>query len=493
MMNDTRKNSPYPHAMFIVAMLIVACLAGLANCQHYIDRLWAFAVYYFVLAAIFLKIYHRRCSVDLLSPVIGLVVLLFMYSMASAIDVETNGTTYYGDYISSSSLIQYYIICLTGLAGLMLGIISVKPGQNGRRLKLPSNRSARLFIFTLALVLGAVCIFNIVGFFNFADVKSYGDMALISRVERMQQASAGVKEVFTQNIPVAFILGSAVLLMFSRRPFLRLAGFAVVADYLLVNTLAGWRGLVIGAAVMLVSYYHYKVKPIKVRTGVMLGGVVYLFMNAMPVMRSSSDPLEMVSLLIDYFQKHGTKFLQLASSGELIVGENLLRLIEGIHRGETHFTYGWSVVTELLVFLPRVFFTERPLPLNEKFVEVFYPGVRQLGGGYGFFFLQEGYWAFGVLGVFLFMFFYGWLVQKIYLTFRRHFTSDLFALSYGGVYYAMVVSSVRNGILGAVKAALMNSLPFVVVFLMLRFFMKIQPATTGGEGPGDRNSTPEGV
>jgi oligosaccharide repeat unit polymerase len=477
MPNHTDKNPGYLHIMFIVVMMILACATAFASCQNYIDRLWAFTAYYIVTASILLKIYHRKNSIDLLSPVIGLVVLLFLYSIASAIDVETNGTTYYGDHISSSSLLQYYLICLTGLVGLVLGMIMVNPKAKEKgKIRLPNNKTVRCCIFGLAIVLGSVCAVNIFGFFDVTNIKSYTDMALVSRLERMQVSSAGVKEVFTQSIPVAFILASAILLLFSKKVLLKVIGFAIVADYLLVNTLSGWRGLVMGAAVMLLSYYHYKIKPIKVKNGVILAIVTYLFMNVMPVVRSSSNPVEMLSLLLDYSQKYGTKFLQISSSGELVVGENLLRLIEGINQGETHFTYGWSIITEFMVFLPRIFFHERPLPLNEMFVEVFYPGVRDQGGGYGFFFLQEGYWAFGTFGVFLFMLFYGWITQKVYLMFRKHFASDLIALSYGGVYYALVVSSVRNGVLGAIKAALMNCLPFVILFVLLRLLEKTKPA-----------------
>ena len=75
-----------------------------------------------------------------------------------------------------------------------------------------------------------------------------------------------------------------------------------------------------------------------------------------------------------------------------------MELITGIRAGRTSYTYGSSVITEFLVFIPRAVYPNRPLPLSERFVDIFYPGVREAGGGHGSFYLQEGYWALGVPG-----------------------------------------------------------------------------------------------
>ncbi|MBU5636063.1 oligosaccharide repeat unit polymerase [Geomonas sp. Red69] len=474
----TDKSSVYLHTAFIFLLMAFMCITYFANDQHCINRLTAFVINYILTSSIFLIVYHRKNKTDLLSPVIGFVVLLFLYSVASAVDVETNLTTYYGDYISDDTLTQYYAICLIGLSGLMLGILAVKTEISSKvHLKLPSNRLIRQCIIAMGIVLGAVFAVNLTDFFDFLHIKSYGEMALISRVEKMKDSTAGLVEVFTQKIPIAYILSSATILMFKRHWLLRLVGFTIIVDYLVVNTLSGWRGLVISAAVTVFAYYHYRVREIKLRTGIMIGSFLYLFMNVMSIVRVTSNPLEMLSVFWDYFSVYGAKFLQLSSSGELIVGENLMRLIQGISDGETHFSYGWSIITELMVFMPRIFFDERPLPLNEQFVEVFYPGVREIGGGYGFFFLQEGYWAFGAVGVFIFMFCYGLITQKIYQKFRKYCNNDLVLLSYGGIYYALVISSVRNGILGSVKATLMSLIPFVIVYVALKVFRSLKAAS----------------
>jgi oligosaccharide repeat unit polymerase len=178
-----------------------------------------------------------------------------------------------------------------------------------------------------------------------------------------------------------------------------------------------------------------------------------------------------VKVLRENVGASGLAFASLSSSGELAVGQNLMRLISGIQLGETNFTFGASVVSDVLVFLPRSVYPGRPLPLSEKFVEVFYPGVLESGGGYGFFILQDGYWAFGIAGVFIFMLAYGWAVQRIYLAFMKHLTSDLAVFAYSAVYSAIVLAAVRTGTLGSFKGAMINAMPFIVLWLLMHASM----------------------
>ena len=149
-----------------------------------------------------------------------------------------------------------------------------------------------------------------------------------------------------------------------------------------------------------------------------------------------------------------------------------MRQIKGINDGETSYTYGLSVINEILVFIPRAIFPNRPLPLSEKFVETYYPGVRDMGGGYGFFCLQEGHWAFGIFGIFVFMFFYGKVVQKLYLIFLASDNSLIANFVYSQAYFCLVVVAVRSGIIGNFKALLMNLIPFIIIYFLPKLTFK---------------------
>jgi oligosaccharide repeat unit polymerase len=256
----------------------------------------------------------------------------------------------------------------------------------------------------------------------------------------------------------------ATLLMIRHRViWAKLVGVSIFGTYILTNTLAGWRGVVISAAVIPLVFYHYRVKRISKTKAVIVLVLAYLFINGLSVVRFTSDPKQMLDAMREEILDQSFRFADLKSSGELLVGTNLMRLISGLEDGITDFTYGSSVVTELLVFVPRAIYPNRPLPLSEKFVYVFYPHIYSSGGGYGFFILQEGFWAFGLVGVFLFLFIYGWSVQVVYQWFKKNMQYDCVALLYSGIYFSLVLNSVRTGLIVSYKSALMNALPFLLL------------------------------
>jgi oligosaccharide repeat unit polymerase len=257
------------------------------------------------------------------------------------------------------------------------------------------------------------------------------------------------------------------MLVFRQRS-LRLLGLGIFLTYIIANTLAGWRGAVVAALLIPLFYYHYRIKPLGVRAALVGGLVIYVFVNALSVVRVSSNPIEMIQLMRDNIGSNGLKFASLSSSGELMVGNNLVRLISGIQSGETEFTHGRSVLDGVLVLVPRALYPNRPLALSEEFVEVFYPGVLESGGGRGLFILQDGYWAFGVFGVFVSMVLYGWLVQAIYVRFMRGLSSDLAVLCYSAVYGALVLAAVRTGVISSLKGAFVDSIPFIILWILLK-------------------------
>ena len=442
---------------------------------HSAGRMLAvFSVAYWILVGAFLYCYSRVQPFDLFSPVVGLIVLLFLYSLASGLFVAQFGVLYFGDPIDDLTLSTYYLCCLVGLAGLATGALLGSTGSQtvdpdaGREFSVENAHRNRAFERRLvfwAAVLGVGLAPFVIPQFNFLHVASYAERALALRVERAGVATAGLKETLLEQLPATYILCAATLLMLKpRRKWVRFLGLSIFLAYVAANTLAGWRGAVVAALVIPVVYYHYRVRRLSTSLALVSALVVYVFVNALSVVRSTSNPIEMATTLRDNVGANGLAFASLSGSGELAVGQNLMRLISGVHAGETSFTYGESVVSDLLVFVPRAFFPNRPLPLSERFVDVFYPGVRESGGGYGFFILQDGYWAFGVPGVFLLMLVYGWAVQRLYLSFGKYFGSDFGVLAYSSLYAAIVIAAVRTGTVASFKGAIINLLPMMVLW-----------------------------
>ncbi|MDD2773060.1 MAG: hypothetical protein PHP45_05120 [Elusimicrobiales bacterium] len=189
-------------------------------------------------------------------------------------------------------------------------------------------------------------------------------------------------------------------------------------------------------------------------------------MQMMSFARSSAvaKPLPMIKTTWELLQDNPGSLLPKDNS-ELLSAETFMRLVQGIQNGETEYTWGSSVLSEALVYVPRALYPNRPQPLSYKFLDVFYPKVRETGGAYGFFYLGDGYWAFGLPGVFVFMMLFMALLQTVHGTLLRLKSGSFAILCYGFVYYPMVMS-LRGGMCMTLKAAMMNLLLVVPVILI---------------------------
>jgi len=433
-------------------------------------RFGLFVSIYLMIAYLFITRYKGSGSLDLFGPAPGFVFLLFLYSVASALFVESVGATNFGYLINASVMTTYYISCILGLAGISAGMLVAQRYENFfdytaimRRFRIDNHTFyKKLILYGIAVAI----VFSpfIYTSFNFTEVPSYAERALKLRIERRALLASGLYEFFLSIIPLTLILCMTTLLMIRAKAiWAKFLGVAIFGSYILANMLGGWRGVVISAATIPLIFYHYRVKRISKTKAVIVLVLAYLFINGLSLVRFTSDPKQMLEAMHEEILDQGFRFIDFKSSGELLVGTNLMRLISGLEDGETDFTYGSSVVTELLVFVPRAIYPNRPLPMSEEFVNVFYPQVHSAGGGYGFFMLQEGFWAFGLVGVFLFLFIYGWSAQVVYQWFKKNMQYDCVALLYSGIYTSLVLSAVRTGLIGSYKTALMNVLPFLLL------------------------------
>lgn len=473
---------------YVVAFLGVSYYAIVREADPWF---WSFVILYWVFVGAFLYCYSRVQPFDIFSPVIGLTVLLFLYSLASALFVEATGIIWIGDPISPTGLRIYYVCCLAGLAGLTTGALlgsssgrtpSAQNVERRRFRRVPPNPAFKKKLIFWSVSLGAVFAVYVVPQFNFLHVAAYSERAFALRVELAADTASGPKVIFLSRLPATLILCAATLVMLTgRRRAIKALGLCVFSAYVVANTLAGWRGAVVTAGLIPVVYYHYRIKPLSVRAAIVGGISLYFFVNAVALVRVSSNPSEVVRLFRENVSSNGLAFARLTSSGELMVGGNLMRLIDGIRAKETGFTYGRSLIDGLLVFVPRSLYRDRPQALSERFVEVFYPGMLESGGGRGLFILQDGYWDFGIPGVFLFMFVYGWVVQKVYLFFMARLSNDLAVFCYSAVYGSLVMGAVRTGIITSMKAALTNTLPFIILWLLIKVRTPaLSPASTAG-------------
>ena len=348
----------------------------------------------FVLVAV----YRRHGHIDLFSPVIGIPVLLLLYSWGSGLFVDATGRTPFDDSIADSTRVIFYVCGLLGVAGFMAGAITA---QRVGLLRFrvggdPSLVSPSWYLVAgvIGLAWAVIFIDDVFPRFNFMAVESYYDTAFASRVDRMEDLTAGVREVFTIYPAVVLLISFAVIAILKKDAPLPIKAIAAVilGAYFARNALAGSRQTVVQALILLAMYYHYHIKAVRPVATALAGAGLYLFVNLITVARRTAEPLEMLRYVVTYLTDVGASGLGLAASGELVTGANLHKLIEGLNSGLSDYMYGRNVINEILVFVPRVLYPDRPNSMAEEFVAQFYPGVLEAGGGYGFFILQEGYW-----------------------------------------------------------------------------------------------------
>lgn len=443
-----------------------------------------------LLGAVFLIGYTARRNLDIFDPAWGSIALVFLYALGSALYVERRGLTNYEELVDARVLATYYLAVLLGLTGLMTGLLlgvgRAPPPPRAHTWLGEENRVAARRLAYSAVLLGVPLFAYYAPAFDWSGVAGYASQAYAVRVERMADAGAGLREVLLKDLPVTLWLGAAVLWLFGRqRPWMMPVGAAILLAYIVTQIFSGWRSKAVWALLFPIVFFHYRCRRFG-RWAIGLGaGAVFLFATGMEHARAASDWRGMWDVLRDVLTLQGVAFLSPDESGELQTATNLMRLIAGCQAGETTLNWGTSVVSDLLVFVPRAFFAARPLPLSEQYMETFYPGVRETGAGYGFYILQEGYWAFGLAGVFAFMLAYGWVLARVYRWFAQRWHLDVAVLCYSSLYAALVVSAVRSGVMISLKTALMHALPFLLVRLLPipQWRLRRRPASDGVRNP----------
>lgn len=456
----------------VVAGTILLSIVIIAMAESSQAWLW-FSISYFIVMIGSWAVYSRSDLLDLFCPLLMFPLIMYLYAVSSGYYVDVNGVTYTGDPISGKTRYLFYATCLSGVISFVAGVLIADRHPVTytplvcRLSSVPEHIYPRVCLalgVTMALVSSSEVIAN----FNIFNVSGYSEWAFESRIDRQANVAAGLRDVLTFYMPVVLLLaGSIAMALTYNNPAVRVVAVAVLAAYLLTNTLAGKRGVVVEAAIPIVLFFHYKVRRVKAQEFAAVIAMGYLFVNLMAVARVSSDPLQMARLVWDAVLDGGFGLLGIAATSELWTAMNLHRLIEGIAATETGFTYGLSVLDEWSTLLPRFIYPGRPLTLSEQYANVFYPGLLEAGGGMGLFILQEGYWALGIIGVFVTMLGFGYVVQTIYSAFLFNVRSTIAVLLYGFAYAPLVMSSVRSGITGSFKSALLAVLPLVLTVVVV--------------------------
>ncbi len=458
--------------LFLFGAIVVLAIAYGVGSTKFALFLVSFSL---IALVAFLAYYPKEHLVDVFDPFYIIIVLYGLYAGGAASFVVAYGVNWESEPVSSTALDIYYVSVLVGLIALVLGFLFVqsattKTGIISRltsvRLRLDERRFENGLILMTILIL-LITLPTVLASLDPRNVPSYSQIALPWRVESRENLAGGVNRYFGRELPLLLLVCTA-LLVGRRNQRVRVLMMVVLGLYVLVGTLSGSRGVFISVLLLLLLFRHYRVKRLTIPQVLLPVIVLYVFANTLPYVRTTSDLGEMITEAVRGLTTDAS-FLSPAHSGEFAGPPmNLMTLIDGIEGGRTGFTYGLSYLSELLIIIPRPLFPNRPLPLSELFMVTFYPQVYALGGGFGFFMPMEGYWAFGIPGVFLTMFAYGTFVAIVYRFLITNRDSNALVLIYGAAFYFLVIASIRTGMIGSIKGTLLIALPFVLLVLVSR-------------------------
>jgi hypothetical protein len=457
----------------VLAMVVVAVLGAAAGqpLTRFTGAYWAVAL---------VPLWNTRSDTrDVFRPYYCIVALLFLYAVATPLFVREVGTTYFGEAVDPQDITTYYIACLAAVGGVAAGTLVASYSRIRRRrvVDARTRENERRALFIATVIVGVLTAPFFLKKFDPAAAVSYADEALALRVRRMADTSAGLTETFLETMPAMLVLASTCLLVFrSRQTIWRAVGIGAIALYAFTSFLSGFRGDLVAALLIVGTYVHYRVRAFRWREVAFGSIALYVLVNGIALVRATSDPRQMLVFLRTEVASRGFQFLSLGHSGELITSSNLLRLISGIRGGESDFGLGAVLVSQFGAFVPRSILPDRPDMASEHFVKVFYPGVFESGGGYGFFMVQDGYWDFGIFGAFAYCALYAFLLERLYRTIRAHFDSDLMVFLYALLYSQLALFVARSGLVAATKAALIAALPILVPFWLSRVVPAVRAA-----------------
>lgn len=402
---------------------------------------------------------------DILNPYYSVLLLYSLYSCSAISSVVINNPGYYGE----SVIRTYYLSILLGLVGLIGGY------HFGARIKFRSasrwlDKKLKIDQLRFGSALGVVAIAatltqmqNLRNMLEGGTIRPYTSWALESNVAFRNNAWSGL-ESYAQGLTAMLFVGAAFFFLVRRRTFLlRVAVIAGMVCYLTVTVMMGQKRGVLCAAFLLLLYVHYRARRIQMWHLVVPTVILYVFAAMISHVRFTTSIPEMVSTGYSMVRENPEILLPM-NAGELNGPPiTLLDIIDAEERGELRLSWGYTVLTEMMVWIPRGFFPDRPLPLSEEYMRIFFPGEYDLGAGHGFFIPTEGYWAFGITGVLVVMFAYGAFIAALYRIFQANHDCDVVLLIYGLAVFTLVFTGVRTGLIGTLRATIMDTGPFVLL------------------------------
>lgn len=352
------------------------------------------------------------------------------------------GPLVYKEEFSKYTVITYLSLQLLGMIGLIIGLNMRKKNKHIKnpisecQQRLILKRTSVIFLM-VAIVSTMSEIFSFGGIGNLISVGYGGDKFLHSTTTFM--IGGGFQWL---------ILSGAIIWYYGLKSLSRnnkQLGLVIIGVSAVVFFLIGGRSTLVYSLIFISIIYYYEKRSIngKLVISLLILGIIaaQLYSNARYYLPYGIT--ETVTNTWRIFINNPKAFVPLPSNiNEFrIPAKSLLEVIEN---GNGFKFYGRSYISALgtpIPFINRLF---NYIGVNPSvwFLDKYHPDILARGGGLGFSPVTEGYMNFGVLGVVIHMFLYGWTISWIFQNYKeKRSVSSL--LLYAGALPIFVLDGLR--------------------------------------------------
>jgi len=470
---------------FFIPLFLVSIISFFFYINDYSFGSLFFSV---IFGSIFFYGYQSKPSpsgIDIFRPYLLTSILLYLYSLSGILFVETTSLNLYGEFVTERSSIIFVFASLLTQLGITLGFVSHTKSFAYSTIAKESKKNDEINYLVFFAIFFSIIFFSFIyKSFLPSEAISYTEWSLQSRVDKLSSNSSGLKEIIFQNTPTVLLICALIHILFANKYnfFLRLFSLILISLYLYTQFLSGARANLMIAMLLLSVYINYRVYKFNLMQVILGGASVYILINLISILRLTSNPIEMIYILSDQLSSSGLAFLSLQRSGELLTSLNAITIIEGVESGATTFQSGSLFLNQVLAFIPKFIWPARPEFASVLFVKHFYPGIYDMGGGFGFSVVAEGFWEFGLIGCVFYGFLTGFFSERIYQIFLATKHNEIYLFLYALIFSRIVILIHRSGLFSSIKAALIVSIPILFILLIYqlhKFYKKINEDTVG--------------
>lgn len=378
------------------------------------------------------------------------------------------GGYYWYEYINLKQLSMYYISFIVAIMSFTFGYISNVTSndviiykykiRNEDIIPYSNNNTFLLFIFIICIFINRNIIWSILS--NFGSGVLYSSYA----IRNIDDYYLGLKSTIN-SYSMNYIIFFLFFIAFSKKRLYMLFMSLIFLMLLLVYFYtSGKRTNVI--LILMVCFYliNYKYKKInyKLIVAFLISSILLLSVNTH--LRAVNNIIDMYDLFVDNI---GDVSYVLQINDVNAAVSTYFKNIDHIFSYNGDYNFGYIYFVNLLLYIPRFLFPNRPLPWPEQYMNKFYPEA-QLGTGHGWYILNDGFISFGLLGIFIEMYLYGKLLSYIYFKYIKHFPNPYVSFMYIILNFN-VVYSVRSEISLLPKTVIIAILPIYILYVINKY------------------------